>query len=694
MKRLASLFILIITFHYSLSCLCPSKPVTTPPAEVPKFEDFYPENVIIEDKDYGIPIALDGYIYLQRYVKTNRYFVSLPHSCPTGYLPPTKEQLDSLIVSLNGNYSIFTSEEGFNLTEDQIIISSTKFIESTDSTNPASWSFWGLRKENGVYKMAERNTYYTSDLMAVFCTAKDDKGGEILYDTDGVIKNKITTFSLADPNVKGILWKVNFEIFKTKELRQRYKDNNCYLIEVWYYNIADKLNYACLSIKVDNPYYIDKDSSFSLDKVKTIDTGIRSNVQTGIYFHPSNGPLSPKLNGGGFYVFYRLDSNGHLHILEYNDKYEQVQNKDLNIDGYPQDIAATEWGFIILYAENAALKLTGYYDDFTLRFNNILFGSGRWPKRPTEQIIFSYSNGVLAEGMTAMDETENGKLVYASGMLGVIFAHYNDFQMGQASQNRHTGDSIIVFDVNGENAKLGYAWGASHSLVQSIMYNGKTFVSTSLGDAYPENVQGCVINQNIFGSDQGIYFDKLNEKVNEIYSKCVNLHPKGFPGDTFGSSGGRVGSLHYNGEVYAIPYSVLPCNGASVHADYDEVGLLTFQVTKNAVINVERHQFPGLSAKKIMNIRSGQYGKNILITYIETDKEMSGMPQWQNLGFNYQMSYLFVNFEGKVITGPIKSPEFLMNMSDDLRFLENGSLVWTSIVTGGTLKINYSPKLL
>ena len=121
------------------------------------------------------------------------------------------------------------------MTEDQIIISSTKFIESTDSTNPASWSFWGLRKENGVYKMAERNTYYTSDLMAVFCTAKDDKGGEILYDTDGVIKNKITTFSLADPNVKGILWKVNFEIFKTKELRQRYKDNNCYLIEVWYY---------------------------------------------------------------------------------------------------------------------------------------------------------------------------------------------------------------------------------------------------------------------------------------------------------------------------------------------------------------------------------------------------------------------------------------------------------------------------
>ena len=60
MKRLASLFILIITFHYSLSCLCPSKPVTTPPAEVPKFEDFYPENVIIEDKDYGIPTALDG----------------------------------------------------------------------------------------------------------------------------------------------------------------------------------------------------------------------------------------------------------------------------------------------------------------------------------------------------------------------------------------------------------------------------------------------------------------------------------------------------------------------------------------------------------------------------------------------------------------------------------------------------------
>ena len=104
---------------------------------------------------------------------------------------------------------------------------------------------------------------------------------------------------------------------------------------------------------------------------------------------------------------------------------------------------------------------------------------------------------------------------------------------------------------------------------------------------------------------------------------------------------------------------------------------------------------PGLSAKKIINIRSGKYGSYILITYTTRDNigEYAEPPYW-GIQLKGETFFVLVDFDGKIITGPIRSPEYLMNLCDDLRELTNGSFLWTTVVEDGSLKIIYLPKLL
>ena len=126
----------------------------------------------------------------------------------------------------------------------------------------------------------------------------------------------------------------------------------------------------------------------------------------------------------------------------------------------------------------------------------------------------------------------------------------------------------------------------------------------------------------------------------------------------------------------------------------NEFGLLTYTLEGDKRKNIQKIVIKGISANKIVNIRSGTYGKNILIMYIENATSFSPkMPPYQGLGFNYSMSYVLVDFNGKIVSGPISSPDYLMDVSNDIRFLENGSLVWSSIIRGGTLKISYLPGL-
>ena len=672
------LFCFLLCFKIVLNCECPFK-APEPPVTVPLFNDYKPEKVVINDIDYGYPFHLGGVIVLQHPVVSGVQV--FPHKCPAPYRPPVKEELEAIFADLVAdNYTFIFSEEGFNLTTNNVILTSTKPVQEY-------WRWYGTKLDSTrPYEVVDLMTYWMAERLVTLCVKPDTQTQDIVIDTLGVNKNHPTTFRVDENNIKGALWKVNLEIFKTKELTQKYTDNECRLIEVWYITPGDKVLYSCRAVQVGNLPYVNVATTFSPDKITTIETGLEILVQPSIVVTPSNGPIGPKLNGG-FYLFYSLKKDSHLHVREYDNDFQIVVDYDLEIEGQPLDICATEWGFGIVYMVNTvrAVKVSGYYADKTERFTTILFNSGHNPKLPTEQIMFHTADGGLYYGTGAMYNPENAKITYGNGRFGITFGHFNNFGNGGEKMNFHQGDMIFSLDSNGDNGLIRDGFSSTHSLIQSIYFDGLNFITGALGDAYPRNIKACVLQP----FSDGTTFDAFDKRYNRHSGKCYDLHPDKMPGNELGNSCGRMGSVVFNGETYAIAYSIKPC---SYGGTLDEVGILTFNVVNGEIQNIKKNVIPGISAEHIVNVRSGKYGANILIMYINARRDFD-IPAAQQIGYDHDMSYVLVDFSGKIVSGPFDAPTYLMNLNDDLKFLENGSLVWTSVYKEGLLKINYLPKL-
>ena len=672
------LFCFLLCFKIVLNCECPFK-APEPPVTGPLFNDYKPEKVVINDIDYGYPFHLGGVIVLQHPVVSGVQV--FPHKCPAPYRPPVKEELEAIFADLVAdNYTFIFSEEGFNLTTNNVILTSTKPVQEY-------WRWYGTKLDSTrPYEVVDLMTYWMAERLVTLCVKPDTQTQDIVIDTLGVNKNHPTTFRVDENNIKGALWKVNLEIFKTKELTQKYTDNECRLIEVWYITPGDKVLYSCRAVQVGNLPYVNVATTFSPDKITTIETGLEILVQPSIVVTPSNGPIGPKLNGG-FYLFYSLKKDSHLHVREYDNDFQIVVDYDLEIEGQPLDICATEWGFGIVYMVNTvrAVKVSGYYADKTERFTTILFNSGHNPKLPTEQIMFHTADGGLYYGTGAMYNPENAKITYGNGRFGITFGHFNNFGNGGEKMNFHQGDMIFSLDSNGDNGLIRDGFSSTHSLIQSIYFDGLNFITGALGDAYPRNIKACVLQP----FSDGTTFDAFDKRYNRHGGKCYDLHPDKMPGNELGNACGRMGSVVFNGETYAIAYSIKPC---SYGGTLDEVGILTFNVVNGEIQNIKKNVIPGISAEHIVNVRSGKYGANILIMYINARRDFD-IPAAQQIGYDHDMSYVLVDFSGKIVSGPFDAPTYLMNLNDDLKFLENGSLVWTSVYKEGLLKINYLPKL-
>ena len=672
------LFCFLLCFKIVLNCECPFK-APEPPVTVPLFNDYKPEKVVINDIDYGYPFHLGGVIVLQHPVVSG--IQVFPHKCPAPYRPPVKEELEAIFADLVAdNYTFIFSEEGFNLTTNNVILTSTKPVQEY-------WRWYGTKLDSTrPYEVVDLMTYWMAERLVTLCVKPDTQTQDIVIDTLGVNKNHPTTFRVDENNIKGALWKVNLEIFKTKELTQKYTDNECRLIEVWYITPGDKVLYSCRAVQVGNLPYVNVATTFSPDKITTIETGLEILVQPSIVVTPSNGPIGPKLNGG-FYLFYSLKKDSHLHVREYDNDFQIVVDYDLEIEGQPLDICATEWGFGIVYMVNTvrAVKVSGYYADKTERFTTIVFNSGHNPKLPTEQIMFHTADGGLYYGTGAMYNPENAKITYGNGRFGITFGHFNNFGNGGEKMNYHQGDMIFSLDSNGDNGLIRDGFSSTHSLIQSIYFDGLNFITGALGDAYPRNIKACVLQP----FSDGTTFDAFDKRYNRHAGKCYDLHPDKMHGNELGNSCGRMGSVVFNGETYAIAYSIKPC---SYGGTLDEVGILTFNVVNGEIQNIKKNVIPGISAEHIVNVRSGKYGANILIMYINARRDFD-IPAAQQIGYDHDMSYVLVDFSGKIVSGPFDAPTYLMNLNDDLKFLENGSLVWTSVYKEGLLKINYLPKL-
>jgi len=188
-------------------------------------------------------------------------------------------------------------------------------------------------------------------------------------------------------------------------------------------------------------------------------------------------------------------------VREYTNAFVLVRTIALpNARGIPMGIAVTGDGFALLirdYTDSNFLYLLVMNQDGTEKWRRTIMNNGvdRY-NRKADQIYFPVNSSTTAAkyGLNLTYNPSSGRMAYGRGRLAVVFAHYNVFSINATGYiDAHTGDTVISFNVNNaSDIQLVWSWGASHSLVSRVIYDGEKFSYAALGDAYPQQIRFAV----------------------------------------------------------------------------------------------------------------------------------------------------------------------------------------------------------
>ncbi|KAL4502141.1 hypothetical protein ABPG72_000376 [Tetrahymena utriculariae] len=281
--------------------------------------------------------------------------------------------------------------------------------------------------------------------------------------------------------------------------------------------------------------------------------------------------------------------------------------------------------------------------------------------------------------MTCMLDPNNGRLNYARGKIQAVWAHYNHFGFEiNGDRDDHTGDTMTSLDADtGEDQNILWSWGASHSLIQNLYYDGKNLYVASLGDAYPMNIQFQVCN---IDTCQCI--------------KSPTVVQGEIPGDSTGLSAGRqggfidiVGNRNQKLFVYQRKAAKGGYHGKSSTNSINELAVLKFDSQLNYISTTT--VLSGDSVTRINNLKTVAYGKNILIAY--TVIPQSEVQKFNRHRINPLVDQTYVALLSGVDSSILVQPQLLQpyqtSASDDWRVLENGSIAYTHVDTNNTINI-------
>jgi len=373
------------------------------------------------------------------------------------------------------------------------------------------------------------------------------------------------------------------------------------------------------------------------------------------------------------------------------------------------DILALSWGFVLYARANADTNysfLLGYNSDYSLRFNRTIQNNGALPTvRNSDQIAFYDTTGAVLDGYQANFAAGNGKLAYGRGRISLIYGRYNFFGMLNTTRNDHTGDGYITFDEMGQNEKYSWAWLTSHSLYQAHTYNGQFFATAALGDDYPQNIQVCIVDQSVTDG----YVDGFRNTTVRHPKYCTNIVPGSIPGDGKGNSCGRLGGIHVIQDQWAVIYIRKPCRilnqstNTYVTNTLSELAILSFTfdpvkytfstVTKKVLLTGSTVA----GSDPVMSVRSGKYGGKILIAYSTMAKALGTAVTNNNFYSGTETTaYMLVGFDGTIATQKVASTINSTPLSDDMKYLSDGTLAWSFIDFNQNLKLFYTapPPLL
>ena len=594
--------------------------------------------------------------------------------CPQDFIIPSKEFYKSLISDLGSDaFSVLTNKDGLNMSENLYYLTSNK-------TSTSSYSFIFVYFENGKVKIGEKDGTkigYGRN-MSVKC-ALSPPAVKLVYEKEGDLEfNKTIRITTDGKYFNGYLWKIGDQKFETAIIQNSFTKSGGYKLEFWGNLMTGDIVYIC-----DNIYIKKKEAlstqDFSESKIKLIETNFTMQYFTSIHFYHSNAPVAPRANGG--YYIAVSDSSKFLHVLSYDNNDNLVKDFNTTDIAYPQDITETDYGFAY-YALDANRS---YYHSYLKLYNKkyelvnkveIMNNNEKDNKNKDsnldKQIIQYSSNKKPVFGMRFMYRPDNGKLLYSSGIIFLIFCHYNEF----GENDGHTGDTVVTFNDLLRDMNFGITWGASHSLIQSATYNNEYFISAALSDAYPLGIKVEYTSKKEFSK----YYDPVNQKYNQrVFGEIDSLAGK-ITGNQRGNADGRLGGILYfeKLDIFCLVYAKTP-DPEGENQGKNVIYATTFTF-KNKKFNIERTQpIKIIENSSIVQVRAGKLGDDLLvIKYAEKSLSKGILPNV----YVFQLP----DFKNKV--NDQQYEQLLMNTNEDLRTFGDGVLIWATSNKDGKLVIN------
>ena len=325
-----------------------------------------------------------------------------------------------------------------------------------------------------------------------------------LKETNFPTKTKIN-FSLNYANITGCTWDFGDEtkiIKNDLQVTHSYKEPKEYTIKV-NVTLFGEFNYEIK--KIINIYApITETKLESENDIIIVALGDISHVKKtfDIHFAPPSAPISPFLKENGFYISYNEEETDMLHLCQvYFNKRGEFINGYFETPlyeeegGLPLDIVCTEIGCCLLVRdsrEENTLFIEMVSHEGELLWKNIIMQNGDNPiKAKINQFKFyNIYNEKIEYGTETMFHPYSGRLAYGNGRIACIFSYKNNFG-GKDKDDRidNSADIILTYSEDGTEVNLVCPWSTSHSLTQRALFDGKYFITASLGDFEPSNIK-------------------------------------------------------------------------------------------------------------------------------------------------------------------------------------------------------------
>ena len=590
-----------------------------------------PENYTSDTKYHGKLVSVGGIIITQdNYpIRSNVKKMELAKGvkCPSGFRLISRFDLQKIDELVRGdNFWMLNDSNLINIPMNSYFFTHTKLYSNEFDEKPSAYEFYGTVLEPNQIKltMHKYSSRLSDKAKITKCVMQSQKTSENIMMEEDLIQNMKRSKSIFRRNV------IDYDVDMTGGINIRGKANfnfkpeklGCFYMKIKWKLWEGSIVTSCESYIVRPRLGSNDDTRISLDEIEVTtfkNTKIHHENKK-LHFNYATAPMSAKAEGGS-YVFYTEHKEKSLRVMSLNKDSDEIKDFKLYRNGYPFSIQAIQHGFIVYYKErdNLGKSVLARYDlNGIVQWERTLINNGDFPDEIKEQIKFYQKKDELVNGMQAMFKPGPGKLSVGRKRIVLIFSHSNNFKAGQDQFLAFSGDSTISMDLDGNDLMLGDPWGTSHSLTQRIVYDGKQFVTSALGDGFPHQVR---FTKND-GKHPTTFFDPNLLKNNRFaYSSTSDIILGKIPGNGKGQSCGRLGGLHVIGlptfRKYAQIYSRTNCTGGMdgqvVKSNTHEIGVVFFDR------NLKRLSSHVIGdGMKVNSIRSAKYGRNLFILYSTT----------------------------------------------------------------------------